>query len=247
MLSNNKAGTFEYDSSYCLYRFIETTKDLNSYLFAKRERNDENTPIVVKGFLAFLIACWGQNEVAIYNTYNERRKTVFLDIEAKKPGSFKRDLETEFAKQLLVAEQKNIENFNNTFDYIPVEEKSLLLEYGKSYLEYTASLYKQTLTPVNIERTFESLLHHDKPDVLMITLHELLDNSQGKEVAIIVKALCKLGYLNMPNNRNELYRIMEVAFGRIGTASNLNIYLSPESNRLVEAELEPIVEILRKI
>lgn len=245
--SNGKAGSFEYDPLNYGYRFVSTTKDLNCYLYAKRERNDENTPIVIKGFLSFLIACWGQDELVIYNTYNEKRKQQFFDVESKKPGSFKRNLEQEFAKYLLGIEQKNIECFQCEFDYISIEEKCLILEYGRNYLEYTASLYKQRLKEIKVEKTFESLLHHDNKVALMNTLHKLLDDTAGKDVAIVVKALCKLGYLNIPNNKNELYRIMEATFGKIGTASNLNVYLSPDSNKLLSVEIDPIVEILRII
>lgn len=95
---NGKAGSFEFDSINYYYRFVRMTQNLNYYLYAERERNNENTPIVLKGLIAFLIACWGQNEIAIYNTYNEKRKKSFIDIEGKKAGSFKRDLDKEFAQ-----------------------------------------------------------------------------------------------------------------------------------------------------
>lgn len=61
---NGEAGNFEFDLNI-YYRFVETTQDMNCYLYAERERNDENTPIVLKGFIAFLVAYWGQNEAAI--------------------------------------------------------------------------------------------------------------------------------------------------------------------------------------
>ena len=75
---NGKAGSFELDSTNYYYHFVGTTQDLNCYLYAERERNNENTPIILKGLIAFLITCWGQNEVAIYNTYNERSRKAFI-------------------------------------------------------------------------------------------------------------------------------------------------------------------------
>lgn len=244
---NGKTGSFEFDSvNYC-YRFVETTQDMNCYLYAERERNDENTPIILKGLIAFLIACWGQNEVTIYNTYNERMKKAFIDIESKKPGSFKRDLDKEFAQLLLNTEQINIEEFANNFDYISEEEKSLITEYANNYLEYTAAIYKQKLKPAKIEQNFESLLHHDRKTALMITLHELLDNSTGKDVAIVLKSLYKLGYLAPPSNRNELYRIMRKEFGYIGTTQNLNSFLKPESVKILDTELESTIQVLQKV
>lgn len=244
---NGKVGSFEYDSINYYYRFVEMTQDMNCYLYAERERNDENTPIVLKGLIAFLIACWGQNEVAIYNTYNERKKKAFIDIEAIKPGSFKRDLDQEFAQLLLNTEQSNIEEFATNFDYISENEKSLITEYANNYLEYTAATYKQKLKPTKIEQTFESLLHHDRKTALMKALHELLDDTTGKDVAIILKSLYKLGYLAPPSNRNELYRIMRRTFGNIGTTQNLNSFLKPDSIKILDAELESTIQILQRV
>lgn len=243
---NGKAGSFEYDSENYCYRFVATTQDMNCYLYAERERNDENTPVVLKGMIAFLIACWGQSEVAIYNTYNERMRKAFIDIEAKKPGSFKRDLDKEFVLQLLSTEQRNIEDFTNIFNYISEDEKLLVAEYANNYLEYTAATYKQKLKPVKVEQGFASLLHHDRKSILMKTLHELLDNATGKDVAIVLKSLYKLGYLAPPSNRNELYRIMKKEFGYIGTAQNLNSFLKPDSVKILDAELESTILILQK-
>lgn len=245
--SNKKSGKFEYIQSRLCYRFIETTPYPYSWIVPERERNDENTPIVIKGLLAFLVACWGQKELAIYNTYNQRIKEQFLDVESKKPGSFKRDLERDFARDMLNREQKHIKNFSDDFDYISIEEKNLLLEYGKNYLEYTATTYQQELKPAKIEQTLEALLHHDRKIALMKTLHELLDNKTGKDVAIVLKSLYKLGYLAPPSNRNELYRIMKKTFGYIGTTQNLNSFLNPDSTKILDAELESTIQILQRV
>lgn len=244
---NGTTGSFEYDSTNYCYRFVETTQDMNCYLYAERERNDENTPIVLKGLIAFLIACWGQSEVAIYNTYNERREKAFMDIEAIKPGSFKRDLDKEFAQQLLNTEQSSIEEFVNNFNYVSEGEKSLIMEYANNYLEYTAATYKQKLKTIKVEQDFENLLHHNRKTVLMKTLHELLDDATGKDVAIVLKSLSKLGYLAPPSNRNELYRIIRKTFGNIGTTQNLNSFLKPDSMKILDAELESTMQILERI
>lgn len=244
---NGKVGKFEYSQFSSSYRFIETTEDGYSWVVKEQDRNDENTPIVIKGFIAFLIACWGQNEIAIYNTYNERLQKSFIEIESKKAGSFKRDLVKEFAKQLLKAEQNNIEMVKDMFDYVSVEEKSLLLEYGKNYLEYTASIFKQKLVEPKEYKSFESILHHENKPALMTVLHELLDDVKGKKVAIVIKSLTQLGYLDIPSNRNELYRMLEIEFGYIGTSSNLNNYLNPDSRQLTESVLQPTLVILKKV
>ncbi|GEM_PF-3753144 len=70
---NDHIGKFEYLSEQACYRFIETTDHPYCWIVREQDRNNENTPIVRRGFISFLIACWGQDELAIYNTYNERR------------------------------------------------------------------------------------------------------------------------------------------------------------------------------
>lgn len=178
---NSKAGNFELDLTGYRYHFNETTKDLNCYLYAESEKDEYNTPIIIQGFITFLIDSWGKDELTIYKTYNETRKQQFLAIEAKKPGSFKRDLDKEFIKRLIDTEQDNINHFQKDFDYIPLEEKSLIIEYANNYLEYTTSVYKLKAKSKKVEETFENLLYHDPKHALMEVLHQLLDNSQGKK------------------------------------------------------------------
>ena len=81
----------------------------------------------------------------------------------------------------------------------------------------------------------------------MKALHELLDDTTGKDVAIILKSLYKLGYLAPPSNRNELYRIMRRTFGNIGTTQNLNSFLKPDSIKILDAELESTIQILQRV
>lgn len=81
----------------------------------------------------------------------------------------------------------------------------------------------------------------------MKTLHELLDDTTGKDVAIVLKSLYKLGFLVPLNNRNELYRIMRKTFGNIGTTQNLNYFLKPDSQKILDSELESIIQILKRV
>lgn len=248
---NNKIGKFEYSQEYLHYRFVETTTHPYSWIVKEQDRNNENTPIIIYGFIAFLIACWGQNEVAIYNTYNKRREKYFFDVEAKKPGSFKRDLDNEFAKQHLKTEEANIQEFNSTFDYISIEEKSLILEYARNYLEYTSFKYKQALGSKKQEqRSFKDLLISKDSDKLLILLHSLLDNSntKGKDSAIAIIVLEQLGLLGKYGTKIGLFRTLQKEFGDIGTDSNFKIYLNANNRKMIlDSEIESFITPIKKI
>lgn len=68
---NNRVGSFEYDSQFNTSCFIETNQEATQYLIPTFKRTQENSPIVIKNFIAFLITNWGKPESVIYNTYND--------------------------------------------------------------------------------------------------------------------------------------------------------------------------------
>lgn len=244
---NGKVGMFQYIQESSCYRFIETSQNFYHYLIAERLWDDDNRCIVIKGFISFLIACWGQNESAIYSTYNERRRKEFFDIETKKPGSFKRDLEKEFAVQLLEMEQKNLGDFMESFDYITANEKALVLEYAHNYLEYTSVKYKQNLKTKS-EISFVNLLNHDRKEALMKVLHELLDSRKGKDVVAVIKSMEKLYFLNSYNSGSNLHKLMTAEFGDIASVKNFNNYMNGVGGyNIQESEIIRITSILEKV
>ena len=96
------------------------------------------------------------------------------------------------------------------------------------------------------QRTFADYLHHKNKKALIEKLHELLDGQKGKNVAIVIKALTELAYINIKGN--ELYRVMQGEFGEIGAISNINDFLNPEKKQyLTETDIKGTVEILKKV
>lgn len=243
---NNKSGFFEYNNTLNNYRFIRTTDDLKEYMFREKERNEENTPIVIKGFLAYLINHWGSKELIIYNTYNEKQKQHFLDIELKKAGSFKKDLDIEFIKQLLTREQKYITEFNQFFDYIPNDEKKRLLEFCDNYIEYTKTKNKQK-TPKERE-SFSDLLIHENKSKLLEKLHQLLEYKKGKDVVIVIKALEELKLINSYSSIRNLHTLLTQEFKDIGGLRNFSNYMNETNNCYIQDyEINKIIDILQSI
>ncbi|MDH8700936.1 hypothetical protein M2138_000270 [Dysgonomonadaceae bacterium PH5-43] len=71
-------------------------------------------------------------------------------------------------------------------------------------------------------KDFRDYLHHNNKEALMEKLHELVDGQKGKDVAITIKALERLNYIDILTNRKAFYESMEKEFGYIGTEQSIN-------------------------
>lgn len=148
--ANNKGAEFEYDNEKNHYRLIELTPDCNNYLVGRTQRNDNNCPVIAKGFIAYLIRNWGKKEVDIYNSYYNWCFSIFESNETKKPGSFQRNLDAEFYP-LHVAREKEYVKFSYQINpYLSEHEIKLINQYIKAYFNYI----EQTWSPIdNKEKT----------------------------------------------------------------------------------------------
>lgn len=96
-------------------------------------------------------------------------------------------------------------------------------------------------------RDFKTFLYHPNIDALNKKLHELLDNSKGKTVAITIKALIKNSFIAGYKSNEELYKAMRKEFGDIGANSGLNTFLNDNSKKLNENDITSISEILQQV
>lgn len=246
---NAKAGGFEYSKKDNLYRFIETTPNLNSYLIAESKRTEENCPALLHNFIAFLIYNWRINEINIYDGYYNLCRNCFLQIETQKPGSFKRNLESEFHISHIKTEKEVLSAFIEKFNYIPVSEIKLIIEFTNNYLEYIErySNKKTTIKKEKENQDFIDYLYHPNKVQLLIELHSLLDNKSGKIFSIAILALKSLGYLAPCKSNAELHRVISKEFGNIGSPQNFSFYLNPQNEWSVDKEIESMKEVLQKI
>jgi len=97
---------------------------------------------------------------------------------------------------------------------------------------YNSKKHYPVKTNTKSESSFSDYLLCEEKIELMKTLHSLLDNSKGKEVAIVIKAL-KIGKFLKPISNSKLYRSMRKEFGDIGTDSGLNFFLN-ENKKLID-------------
>lgn len=94
---------------------------------------------------------------------------------------------------------------------------------------------------------FSDLLHHHNKDALMIKIHELLDDTKGKNIAITITALKKLGFISGYKSNNCLFNSMRKEFGDIGSTSGLNNFLNINNKLISNEQLEPIIKILQTV
>lgn len=244
----NKVGSFQYDEQGNYYRFIETNQDTTQCLIPISQRSEENTPIIIKGFIAFLIANWGSPERQIYDSYNVISNSQFLSTESKKAGSYKRDLNKEFAIQHINSESHILKEFIQDFHYLKKEDKDLILEYVNNYIEYTSSIYKVNKRQKSKETNFTALLSHNNIEKLMIVLHEQIEGSKGKKIAAIIKALQKLNLLKPYNSVSQLHRMIQVEFGDIGSVENFRNYINDNTNyNLEQSTIASYIKLLQEI
>ncbi len=86
------------------------------------------------------------------------------------------------------------------------------------------------------EKDFIFYLHHENKDALMKKLHELLDGKKGKMVAITLKALERLVFISVIDNRSIIYKAMRKEFGDIGSDQGINSIIVKFGSYLPEIE-----------
>jgi hypothetical protein len=107
------------------------------------------------------------------------------------------------------------------------------------------SIEKQKV--VSKER-FKDLLIHERKDVLMQMLHELLDYKRGKDVATVIKAMEKLQYLKPYKSVTSLHSLITDEFGDIGSVRNFSNYMNGTSNCYIqESSVDEVVVILQRL
>lgn len=132
---------------------------------------------------------------------------------------------------------KRLYVMNEIYDYYNTDVKHIL----------DLILSKTENKLLKSELYFREYLYHDNKDKLIGKLHELLDSASGKNVAIVIQALIKLGYLANFKSKSALYKAMRTEFGDIGTNQNLNDFLNPNNKKIQDKDLLPLITILRNV
>ena len=92
------------------------------------------------------------------------------------------------------------------------------VDYRKSELSTGINFKKKNQTEV---KSFEDYIHHKDKPKMMNKLHELIDNTKAKNVAIVISALKECSFLSGYNSQNSLYRSMRAEFNFSGNNSGL--------------------------
>lgn len=122
-----------------------------------------------------------------------------------------------------------------------------------SYLEFIREPDRNQEPKQKEIKPFIDYLQNCDKVKLMEMLHELLDNAKTKDFARFMIALKELGYLHIPNPRNELYKSLREDFKYIGADAGMNSYLSEDikpgvkqKTKINYSEIEETKQLIEK-
>lgn len=155
-----------------------------------------------------------------------------------------------YAHALLILTQIHncMDGFKVEYD-LPNSDENDVLEVIESESNSVISINnnkKLSDKPIKRNSFIDYIHHHNKP-ALMEKLHELLDITKGKIVAITITALIELHILAGYQSNAVLYDSMRKEFGEIGSNSGLNNFLNKNNKILNDQDIKPVMEILKAI
>jgi len=133
--------------------------------------------------------------------------------------------------------------YNLYYSEIDIIERSILQSENEMINEPDNKLNIIDYNKIN----FSNYLYHPNKDALMNKLHEILDNSKGKNVAITIMALARLSYIVGYKSNKILYNSMRKEFGDIGKDSGLNFFQNENNKKLYENDINQVIEILKRV
>ncbi|HAQ18432.1 MAG TPA: hypothetical protein DCR40_04260 [Prolixibacteraceae bacterium] len=138
---NKKVAEFKYNATQVWYQLIELTPDEPAYIINPSERNEENCPVMVLGFTAYLIHNWGKSETEMYKGFYELCLADFINKEEKLPGAFKRDLKAEYYRQHIEEENARVAYSKKIYPYLTNNDCELIRQFTESYFEFIKKEY----------------------------------------------------------------------------------------------------------
>jgi len=200
---NKKGAEFQYNEIELWYKLIELTSDGRTYLINPSERNNVNCPVIVLGFVAYLIHNWGKFETEIYNGFYELCLSDFLNKEERLPGAFKRDLKAEYYKLHIEEESARVAYSRNIYPYLTDNDIELISRYTESYFDFIKieydkrpiKAYKKQF-PEYFDRSNESLSGICK---------RLFNNNSPKDYAIMLCLLSENGLVTIANKQRKTF------------------------------------------
>lgn len=139
--ANGKWGNLDYWTESIVLRFDEMDEGCMHRLYAPRERNADNYPIVAEGMVAYLNYFWGKyNTMQMFNGYMNECKQKYIQVESMRPDAYKRNLESEFLSIHFSDEKLKIERSKKVFEFLTKEKVGAILEYVEGYIDYISNL-----------------------------------------------------------------------------------------------------------
>lgn len=131
---NGEAGRFYDFDNNLLYRFCQTDENLKAFLLPIDEQR--KLPILICGFVAWLIKYWGSDSGKIYSSYLDMRIRQYEESQKTAPDILSRNLTQEFFKSYIDDEQSWIKQSESVYEYVTDEDAVIIQQHIKYYLEY---------------------------------------------------------------------------------------------------------------
>lgn len=137
-------------------------------------------------------------------------------------------------------------DIDDVFDAI---EKETIINNNETHSSSSKTSKSDTDKPSksNNIKKFSDYLHHRNKVALIKKIHELIDHTKGKNVAITIAALTELGYLARNTSRKSLYNSMRIEFEDIGADFGIDYYLKVVKTFIPPEELNSAKKILQAI
>ena len=155
--ANGKIGYMRYNSANVWYQFA----GLHYEGTTPYQDHDDiagldiiNFPIVSKGITAYVLCRFGKAaEIKIFTDYYHSCLSKFKDIEDKKPGAYKRNLDSEFYSIHISEEKERIKFSQKIDEYISENELEFVNNHTQNYLNYIEQVHSPTGNIIPIQQS----------------------------------------------------------------------------------------------
>lgn len=138
--SNGNIGCFNDVDNTCQYRFIECHLNENGIVCSNINMHNDDAarelPIMVCGFVGWLIKKWSNDTTVIYDGYLQAKINQYKELHKNDADLPFRDLVREFYESHKNIENQWIKQSEKIYEYITKDEVSKIKNYIDNYLKY---------------------------------------------------------------------------------------------------------------
>ena len=182
------------------------------------ELDTVNFPVITKGLTAFLIQNLGKGEQLIFDNYYKNCLNRFKQIEARKPGSSMRNLDSEFYP-IHILQEKEFAKFSELIHpYLSEAEIELINQYTGAYFKYIEQVY----SPKGVTENTSSSQQETENNFMLATIEnwlfpfkeeKILSDANYNNLVTALNQYFENGKFPKLNNQINVNRVNKKRFG----------------------------------